>query len=211
MVRLATVDSPAVLCLQEVPVWALPHLAAWSAMTAVGAVAARPVLFSAWVGKVITDLDHGRLRSALTGQANAVLVAPNLRVSDERTVTLSRRGEGERRICQTVRIDDVGLVANLHVTTEVADTQFLRAATFVEELANPDEPVILCGDTNVRPGDGRTYGQLLDWGYSEPAPWIDQILVRGLPSTEPATWPDERRHVGGRLLSDHAPVELHVG
>jgi endonuclease/exonuclease/phosphatase family metal-dependent hydrolase len=40
---------------------------------------------------------------------------------------------------------------------------------------------------------------------------IDQILVRGLPSTSPVRWPDDRRRVDGRLLSDHAPVELTVG
>ncbi|MDX6465015.1 MAG: hypothetical protein QOI27_55, partial [Gaiellaceae bacterium] len=48
--------------------------------------------------------------------------------------------------------------------------------------------------------------------FSEPLPGsIDQILVRGLPSTPPVAWPEERRRAGGRLLSDHAPVELHVG
>jgi endonuclease/exonuclease/phosphatase family metal-dependent hydrolase len=93
----------------------------------------------------------------------------------------------------------------------LADEQFLRAATLVEELAQPDEPVILCGDTNMRPGQGRMYDRLREWGFSEPAPTIDQILVRGLPSTRPIVWPEGRRRVGGRLLSDHAPVELQVG
>ena len=211
MVRLASADAPAVLCLQEVPVWGLAHLGAWSGMTSIGAVAARPRLLSAALGKLITELDHGRLRSVVTGQANALLVAQGLSVREQRTFTVSRRGEGERRVLQTVRIDDLGLVANLHVTSGLADEQFLRAATIVEELAEPDEPVILCGDVNVRPGSGRAYGQLSEWGYSEPAPSIDQILVRGLPSTPPLVWPEERRRIGGRLVSDHAPVELHVG
>ena len=211
MVRLATADAPDLLCLQEVPIWGLARLGGWSGMTPIGAVAARPRLGSAALGKAITDLHHGRLRSALTGQANAILVARALRVVETRTTTLSRRGEGERRVCQTVRVADLGLVANLHVTTALAEEQFLRAATFVEELAEPDEPVILCGDTNVRPGGGETYRQLRAWGFSEPAPGIDQIVVRGLPSTPPIAWPEERRRVGGRLLSDHAPVELTVG
>jgi endonuclease/exonuclease/phosphatase family metal-dependent hydrolase len=211
MVRLASADAPGVLCFQEVPVWGLAHLGAWSGMTSIGAVAARPRLLSAKLGKAITDLNHGLLRSAFTGQATAVLVAQGLSVREHRTFVLSRRGEGERRVLQTVRIDDLGLVANLHVTGAFADEQFLRAATQVEELADPDEAVILCGDTNVRPGEGRTYDQLREWGYSEPAPSIDQILVRGLPSTPPFVWPDERRRIGGRLLSDHPPVELHVG
>jgi endonuclease/exonuclease/phosphatase family metal-dependent hydrolase len=211
MVHLGTADAPDVLCLQEVPVWALAQLGAWSGMTSIGAIAARPRLLSAELGRLVTDLNHGLLRSAFTGQANAVLLRSDLVVEDERSSTISRTGEGERRVCQAVRIAGVGLVANLHTTTERADEQFLRAAAFVEDVADPDEPVILCGDTNVRPGEGETYQELRDADFSKPAPWIDQILVRGLPSTPPSVWPDERRRVDGRLLSDHAPVELHVG
>jgi endonuclease/exonuclease/phosphatase family metal-dependent hydrolase len=211
MIRLVTADEPDIVCLQEVPAWALAHLGAWSGMTSVGAVAARPRLVSAVLGKLITDLNHGVLRSTFTGQANAVLLRRGLRFDDEGCFTINRRGEGERRVCQTLRIAEVGLLANLHVTTERADAQFRRAAAAVEELAFPDEAVILAGDVNVRPAPGTTYDQLLDWGFSEPAPGIDQILVRGAPSTPPSIWPDERRRVDGRLLSDHAPVELRVG
>jgi endonuclease/exonuclease/phosphatase family metal-dependent hydrolase len=211
MVRLATADAPGVLCLQEVPVWALAHLEAWSGMSSSAALAARPRLGNATLGKAITDLHHGRLRSAFTGQANAILVAAPLRVVDTWTSTVSRGGEGERRVCQALRLDEIGIVANLHVTTALADEQFLRAATFVEELAEPDEGVIVCGDTNVLPTVGRTYTQLRERGFSEPAPGIDQILVRGLPSTPPVVWAEDQRRVDGRLLSDHAPVELTVG
>jgi endonuclease/exonuclease/phosphatase family metal-dependent hydrolase len=140
-----------------------------------------------------------------------VLVRRSLRVEEQHTSRISTRGEGERRVCQAVRIAGVGLVANFHVTTELADRQFRRAAAFVEGLADPDEAVILCGDANVHPGEVSTYAELRDRGFSEPAPGIDQILVRGLPSTPPVVWPEERRRSGGRLLSDHAPVELHVG
>jgi endonuclease/exonuclease/phosphatase family metal-dependent hydrolase len=211
MVRLATADEPDVLCLQEVPVWALARLGTWSGMTSLGVVGARPRLRSAGLGRLITDLHHGSFRSAFTGQANAVLVRRSLRVREERAFPISRRGEGERRVCQAVRLDDVGLIGNFHATTAFADEQFLRAAAFAAAVAQPDEPVTLCGDANVRPGEGRTYDELRDWGFSEPAPGIDQILVRGLPSTPPLVWPEERRRLGGRLLSDHAPVELHLG
>jgi endonuclease/exonuclease/phosphatase family metal-dependent hydrolase len=211
MVRVATADEPDVLCLQEVPVWALAHIGGWSRMTAVRAVAARPRLGSAELGRLITDVHHGLLRSAFTGQANAVLVRRSFQVREERTFTLSRRGEGERRVCQAVRLAEFGLVGNFHATGVLADDQFLRAAAFVDALAEPDEPVILCGDANVRPGHGKTYDELRRLGFSQPAPGIDQIVVRGLPSTPPLVWPEERRRVGGRLLSDHAPVELHVG
>jgi endonuclease/exonuclease/phosphatase family metal-dependent hydrolase len=211
MVRLVTADGPDVVCLQEVPVWALRHLAEWSGMAALGAVSARPRLWSADLGRLITEVHHGLLRSALTGQANAILLARALRVRQERTLVLSR--SGERRICQAVRVAGVGLVGNVHVTGGlVADEQFLRAAAFVDALGEPDEPVILAGDANIVPGLGDAYGELEQWGFSTPlAGSIDQILVRNVRSTPPEAWPEERRRVGGRLLSDHAPLELCVG
>jgi endonuclease/exonuclease/phosphatase family metal-dependent hydrolase len=124
---------------------------------------------------------------------------------------ISRRGEGERRVCQAVRLADVGLVANFHATSRHAVEQVLRAAAFADGLALPDEPVILCGDANLRPADGGTYDELASWGFSAPGEGIDQILVRGVPATAPSVWPVDRRRRGGRLLSDHAPVEALVG
>ena len=44
MVRLASADGPSVVCLQEVPIWALGLLDDWSGMAALGAVAQRPTL-----------------------------------------------------------------------------------------------------------------------------------------------------------------------
>ena len=65
---------------------------------------------------------------------------------------------------------------------------------------------------NLRPGEGQTYSYLASLGFSEPLTGsIDQIVVRGLASTTPAAWPAERRCLRGRLLSDHAPIELTVG
>ena len=211
MIRIVTADGPDVVCLQEVPVWALRRLEDWSGMTTLGAVAARPRLWSAELGQLITKIDHGLFRSALTGQANAILLTRALRVRQERTLAVSR--SGERRVCQAVRVDNVGLVGNVHVTGgDVADEQFLRAAAFADALAEPGESVILAGDANIVPGRGDTYGELEEWGFSRPlAGSIDQILVRGAPSTPPEAWSEERRRVGGRLLSDHAPVELRVG
>lgn len=209
--RLATSDSPDVLCLQEVPVWALRRLAGWSGMTATGVVAAHPRLRSVAVGRVVTEVHHGLLRSAFTGQANAILTASHLRVAADWWSELMLPGEGERRVCQAVRIDGLGVVANFHVTTEHADAQFRRVVDIVETLAGRSEPLVLCGDANVRPGFGTTYDELRVRGYSEPAPGIDQILVRGLAASKPTVWPEERRRAGGRLLSDHAPVELRVG
>jgi endonuclease/exonuclease/phosphatase family metal-dependent hydrolase len=211
MVRLVTADRPDVVCLQEVPAWATRRLGGWSGMTARSALAARPRLLSVELGRIVTDLHHGLFRSAFTGQANSTLLAPHFQVVDEQTERVDRRGEGERRICHALRVEGLGIVANFHVTGAHADEQFHRVVEFVETVAGAGEPVILCGDANVRPGEGRTYEELRALGYSDPAPGIDQILVRGLPTSPPYVWPDEQRRVGGRLLSDHAPVELRVG
>ena len=82
MVRLAVADAPDVVCLQEIPAWALPRLGAWSGYAAIGAIAARPMLgplpSTAELGRVLTSIDHGVLRSAFSGQGNAILAAPQI-------------------------------------------------------------------------------------------------------------------------------------
>jgi endonuclease/exonuclease/phosphatase family metal-dependent hydrolase len=207
MVELVTADEPGIVCLQEVPIWALRHLAAWSGMQAFGAIAASP-RGSAELGRWLTELNHGLLRSAFTGQANAVLVARGLDARDEGALQISERGE--RRVCQLLRVDGLGAVGNFHATGgSPADDQFQRAVDYV---ATADERAIVAGDANLRPGNGQTYDRLRTLDFSEPLPHsIDQILARGLPATRPVAWAEERRRVGGTLLSDHAPVELTVG
>jgi len=243
MVRLASADRPAVVCLQEVPVWALGQLDDWSGMPAVGAVAQRPHLgpfpSTPEVGHVLTELHHGLLRSAFTGQANAILLGPELQVREHRHVILNpfrfRRAQArrlelgtvarlawskERRVCQAVRVqrgDETLVVGNLHATgladRRVPDAELLRAAVFVDGMAKPGEPVLLCGDFNVTAHSSRTLADLTgaEWGFSGPTPTgIDHILVRGPDASPPLRWPVERRLHHGRLLSDHAPVEREV-
>jgi endonuclease/exonuclease/phosphatase family metal-dependent hydrolase len=205
MVELITADRPGVVCLQEIPLWALPHLASWSGMQAVSAVARESRVGSARLGGLLTDLHHGLLRSALTGEADAILVAPHFEVSHERELIVST--DGIRRLMHGLRLDGGVFVANFHTT---GDDQFRMVADIVQSQAG--EEAIVAGDANLRPGGGKTYGLLRRRGFSEPlAGSIDQILVRGVPSTPPVAWPEERRRVGGRVLSDHAPVELTVG
>ena len=245
MVRLISADGPAVVCLQEVPVWALGELRHWSGMQAFGAVAARPTLgplpSTPGIGRAITALDHGLLRSAFSGQANAMLVATDLRALEERVVTLNPRRfrtaqarrlslspfarvawPKERRVCQAVRLrlDDGStmLVGNLHATSyppdeRLADAELLRAATFLDGLAGPEEPVLLAGDLNVRYDRSRTLLDLCsaEWGFHGPSEGIDHVLVRGIESERPERWPIERRELDGRVLSDHTPVEVRVG
>jgi endonuclease/exonuclease/phosphatase family metal-dependent hydrolase len=243
MVRLASADDPDVLCLQEVPAWALARLAGWSGMSAVPALAAPPRLgplrWPAAAGRIVTELHHGLLRSGVAGQGNAVLVARRHRVLEHETLVLNppefRRGQArwlgldvvsrlawakERRVCQAVRVAPASggsvLVANLHATSyaadeRIADAELRRAVAFVEALARREEPVVLCGDTNILPERSGTLRELAAEGFSPPASGIDQVLARGLPASGPAVWPEGRRRLGGRLLSDHAPVEATVG
>ncbi len=240
MVRLVSQDSPDVVALQELPVWSHSRLGAWSGMDAVSDVAARPRLGSgaaaAEIGRRLTSIHHGLLRSALTGQANALLVSPSFSVVDHRPVVLNpwslRRREGrrlglapntrrrwawERRVCQVVRIARSGstlVVANIHATgardKRLPDAELLRAAAFVDGFANPGEAVVLAGDFNVTLGESSVLPSLLstDWGFNGATPeGVDHVLVRGAVATQPVRWPLARRRLDGRVLSDHAPVE----
>jgi endonuclease/exonuclease/phosphatase family metal-dependent hydrolase len=206
MVELASTDAPDVLCLQEVPVWALPLVGDWSGMTAFSAVgrsARRPGRVAGWV----TRRHQGLFRSRLAGQANTILVARRHTAEGLGAYQLSDPGR-ERRIVHAVRVGGLGVVANLHATNElrrpeVPREELDRACGFVEALATPGEPVVLAGDFNLR-------APALA-GYSAPGPGIDHILVRGAASTPLEVWPTERRTVAGVVLSDHAPVELTVG
>jgi endonuclease/exonuclease/phosphatase family metal-dependent hydrolase len=243
MVRLASADEPDVLCLQELPVWALGRLEGWSGMTAIGDVARRPSLgplpSTPEVGRVLTELHHGLLRSAFTGQANAILVRREYAILDHRRLVLNpfrfRRGQArvlglgraerrawgtERRVCQAVRIRHdkrTLLVGNLHATSSedkrLPDVELLRAAVFVDGLAGPAEPIILGGDFNVSLRTSNTLAELMttEWGFVGATPvGIDHVLVRGLRAGEPRSWPPEQRARGTRLLSDHAPVEIEA-
>src|SRR3954447_944360 len=104
MVQLATADRPDVLCLQEVPVWALQRLEAWSGMRSFGAVAARPLLRSAELGPVITELHRGLFRSAVAGHANAILGRPELEPRDRSSIVLTPPGF-RRRIGRELGLD----------------------------------------------------------------------------------------------------------
>ena len=104
MVQLASEDSPDVLCLQELPVWALRRIGDWSGMRPFGAVAARPLLGSAELGRAITKLNHGLFRSAFTGQANAILLGTELTPFATDSIVLNPRGF-RRRVARELGLD----------------------------------------------------------------------------------------------------------
>jgi endonuclease/exonuclease/phosphatase family metal-dependent hydrolase len=211
MVRLASADRPDVLCLQELPLCARPQLPSWSGMTAVSVVT-RPAPLGAWLGGVITRLHNGFFRSALAGQANAILLAPGLRPVEHRAFRIDERRQ-EQRWCHAVKLDDL-VVANLHATNDfrhpdVPAAEIIRAEAFVTELAGGLEgglPCVLAGDFNLR----AEYLRELP-GWSALGPGIDHVLVRGLTASPLSAWPLDRRRHDGRVLSDHAPVEVTIG
>jgi endonuclease/exonuclease/phosphatase family metal-dependent hydrolase len=239
LVRLSAADGPDVVCLQELSVWALVHLKDWTGMTAITDVARRPLPLPGELERTLSELDSRRFRSAVTGQANAILLTPELTVLEHRRLALNpfrfRRAQAhklglplreriewasERRVCQVLRLrrgDGTLVLANMHVTGHVdkriPDAELLRAAVFADGFALPGEPILLCGDFNLSLRNSRTLPDLMtaEWGFSGASPTgIDHILVRGLHAAPAQIWPVERRTRGGRVLSDHPPVDREV-
>ncbi|HEY3962810.1 MAG TPA: endonuclease/exonuclease/phosphatase family protein, partial [Gaiellaceae bacterium] len=204
----------------------------------VGDVAARPPL-GALAGRALTAPHHGVIRSAFSGQGNAIWVSPRVRVRSHHVLTLNPRRfrarvsaeldlpvgvqfawAKERRIVQAVRIvagDRTVLVANTHCTSfagepRIAEAELTRAAWFADSAARPDDVLVLAGDFNVM-SDTAALQSLVgsEWGFSAPGPRIDHILVRGAQVTPLRVWDENRRRRSdGSLLSDHAPVELEI-
>jgi endonuclease/exonuclease/phosphatase family metal-dependent hydrolase len=236
MIELVTADDPDVVCVQEVPAWALDHFT-------VGDVAAQPVLgplpIPRRLGRALTSLNHGLLRSAFAGQGNAMQIASRLRVADHKVLTLNSRRfrdakareleldpvarlawAKERRIVQAVRLATGGgrtsVVANLHCTSypdsRLADAELLRAAWFTSTLARPDEVVVLAGDFNVTLAQSQALRDLVspEWGFVNAGEGIDHILVRGAEVTGSRAWAKSERTRGDRVLSDHAPIEAEI-
>lgn len=224
-------NDPDVLCLQELPLWSLKRLETWTGMTV---VTARTRYRLGRLGRSLTDLHHGVLRSSLAGQANAVLVAPRHRVSTHRRLVLNDRRfrakvarelrlgrsvrlawASERRVCQALRVETADgptfALVNLHLThlpeRRCADAELRRAVGFGDAVATAGDPLVVAGDFNLTAGSPAVR-ELTEQGFTAAGPAIDHIVVRGAPATALVVWQEERRRVDGRLLSDHPPVEL---
>jgi endonuclease/exonuclease/phosphatase family metal-dependent hydrolase len=234
MVRLVTEDGPDFVCLQEVPPWALERLGGWSGMQVFGQVAARPTIgpvpSTAELGRRVTDLHPGLLRSGFEGQANAILVSPKRAILSRHVLTLNPIGfrlrEGrrlglsivhqlawgkERRQAVAVRLDGGLVVTSLHATNSrnprIPDAEIRRAAHWAVGLAK-EAPCILAGDFNVDAARSVVITNLD--GFSKAGPGVDHVLVRGAAAGPYDRWMPERRRLGNLALSDHAPVEVEV-
>ena len=200
MVELATADRPDVVCLQELPLWALGRLDDWSGMRARTAVAKRTPV-PRLLAQLLQRHDPRRFRSGVTGQGNAILLAPELDVREHRTRRVSDRGL-ERRVCHAVRIDGF-VIANVHATNDfrnpdVPREELRRAYDLVDEMVVGGEARVLAGDFNLRDPE-------------LPGPTSDHVVVAGAPHGPLVVWDRERRVQNGVVLSDHAPVEVEIG
>ena len=232
MVRLVTAGEPDAVCLQEVPPWSLERLGEWSGMQVFGEVAARPMIgpipVTAELGRRLTDLNPGLLRSGVEGQANAILVRRRIvarhvvtlnpfrfRFQTARRLGLTPRRElawgKERRQAIAVRLEGGAVLANLHATNaadvRLPEAEVERAARWAGRLAG-DNLCIVAGDLNVDTTRSQVFGRLA--GFSAAGPGVDHVLVRGAEVTEYDRWPRERRRLGTVLLSDHTPVEVRI-
>jgi endonuclease/exonuclease/phosphatase family metal-dependent hydrolase len=217
-VSLVSQDRPEVVCLQELPLWSLRHLETWSGMAV---FSARTRHRLGRLGRRPTNVHHGFLRSLLTGQANAILVAKRLSVMEHRRRVLNGRlveWPQERRVSHGVRVRNASgeamVIVNLHLSHigqgRPAEAELRATVALAEELAVGGEPIVLAGDFNLTSAS-EGLQELVAAGYSPPGPGIDHVLVRGTPATALSVWPVDRRTVEGRVLSDHPPVELSVG
>lgn len=169
-------------------------------MRAVSAVAKRTLVPRA-LGGLLQRHDPRRFRSGVTGQANAILLSPNLVPLDHRSVRISERGR-ERRVCHAVRLDGI-VLGNVHASNEfrrpeVPRAELERAHALVQAMAEGGEARALAGDFNLRDPD-------------LPGPNIDHIVVAGTAHGPLEVWPLDRRRHNGAVLSDHAPVEMRIG
>ncbi len=154
MIELVTADRPAIVCLQEVPAWALDSVGKWAGMQAVTARTRRPKLgpiaIPGGVGRRLTSIHAGRARSAFGGQGNVILLPKQVRLRQTKQITLNtnvfceeqaaklgltpkdaRWWERERRVCHLAKLEFGDrrrmLVANLHATNQPADLRLANA------------------------------------------------------------------------------------
>lgn len=227
-------ETPAAVLLQEVPPAALRHLERWTGMRCAGAVARRaalgPLPLPTGLGAAITQLAPARLRSAVSGQANAVLLRSDVALLSAQSLRLNPGSfcrqtavllgldhaarlawEREPRTIQllSLRLPDGRAVrlAHLHATSfpsnpAVPDAEVARAIRLLDAAAAPGDLLVLAGDLNVPAAASPAIRSFTARpGATPAADWIDHVLVAGAAEPgTPVTWPDERRSTAHGLL-----------
>ena len=154
MVALITRDDPDVVCLQEVPAWALDSIGQWTGMQAVSSRATRshlgPLSISAGLGHRLSSLNNGKYSRRYAGRGNVILFPAAAKVRSVKAITLNtnvfceergaqlgltpkqmRDWEKERRICQLVQYEMPNrrrfMVATLHATFFLGDLRLADA------------------------------------------------------------------------------------
>jgi endonuclease/exonuclease/phosphatase family metal-dependent hydrolase len=245
MIELITADRPDIVCLQEVPAWALPLIGQWAGMSSVWVQARRPRLgplpIPAAAGRGLTSPHHGLTRSGFAGQGNVILFPREATIREDKSITLNTnpfceergrafgltpkqmvRWERERRVLHLVQYELPDrrrfLVANVHAShlpdTRLADAELRRGVNFAIRSSELEESLIVGGDFNVTAEASSTVQELVnaprESRWRQAGTGIDQFLLRRAIATSVAAWPDERRTLNSRLLSDHAPVEAVI-
>ena len=128
MVELISAGAPDVVCLQEVPAWALGSVGAWANMREVPARATKShlglVKVPASLGKQLARPHSGRLAPRVSGAGNTILIPSDATIRSAKTVTLNtnvfceergaelgmtekevRAWEKPRRICHLVQYE----------------------------------------------------------------------------------------------------------
>jgi endonuclease/exonuclease/phosphatase family metal-dependent hydrolase len=160
------------------------------------------------------------------GGSNQTLVRAPWRIEEVRHEQLARAPE--RRAMVWTRLagpDGRALcVANMHATAAGDHTRAARELLHVAELCvgwDPDTPLVVGGDMNVRPREHPwVFEELRErFGLAPPTAddAVDNLLARGLEVVDPPRrLPDDARDIvrpdGGRVrLSDHAIVAGRFG
>jgi endonuclease/exonuclease/phosphatase family metal-dependent hydrolase len=154
MIELITADGPDVVCLQDVPAWALDSIGAWTGMQAAPVRATRPhfgpLAISAGFGRLLSSPNYGKRARRYTGRGNVILFPAVATTRAVKAITLNtnvfceergaqlglnpkqmRAWERERRICHLVQYELPNrrrfMIATLHATFYLPDLRLADA------------------------------------------------------------------------------------
>jgi hypothetical protein len=137
------------------------------------------------------------------------------------TPKLARWWERERRVCHLAKIELPNRrrlqIATLETTRypadlRLADAELRRAASFVDRASDLEEIVVVAGHFNTTFAQSETLQWLMAretdrYTATEP---LSDVLVREGRAADARAWSDDERSYDGKLLSEHAPVELQL-